>query len=197
MRRSHSGSNPDDIDVTALLRAWPKGGVQAQEQLMQVVYTELHRQAKRAMRRESPGHTLQPTDLVHEAYLRLVGQRRVVWKNRAHFYGVAAQVMRRLLVDHERRRRTAKRGGDVQRISLAENDAPGRGGDEGVDVLALHDALNRLAAIDAEQARHVELRYFGGLTIGETAKVLGISMATLKRDWRFTRAWLRRELMPS
>ena len=197
MRRSHSSSTPDDIVVTALLKAWPNGGSQAEEQLMRAVYAQLHLQAKRAMRAESPGHTFQTTDLVHEAYLRLVGQRRVAWQNRAHFYGIAAQVMRRLLVDHARGRGAAKRGGGMQRISLDENKAHASNGDEGVDVLALHDAIDRLAALDAEQARLVELRYFAGLTIVETAKALGVSTATLKRDWEFTRRWLHRELSPA
>jgi RNA polymerase sigma factor (TIGR02999 family) len=197
MRPSHSGSTPDEIDVTALLKAWPNGGAQAEEQLIRAVYAQLHLQARRAMRAESPGHTFQTTDLVHEAYLRLVGQRRVAWKNRAHFYGIAAQVMRRLLVDHARGRLSAKRGGGMQRISLDENNAQASNGDDGVDVLALHDAIDRLATVDAEQARLVELRYFAGLTIGETARALGISTATLKRDWQFTRAWLHRELCPT
>ena len=183
-------------DVTELLRAWSEGDRSAQEPLLRAVLGELRRQAARAMRRESPTHTLQPTALVNEAYLRLIDQQRVQWRNRAHFFGVAASLMRRILVDHARSRLAAKRGGDVQRVSIGDVEPPDRASEsaQDVDVLALHEALERLAALDPEQARLVELRYFSGLTIEETAEALGVSPATVKREWRFARAWLRREL---
>jgi RNA polymerase sigma factor (TIGR02999 family) len=163
--------------------------------LLPAVYDELHRQAERAMRREHDAHTLQATALVNEAYLRLVDQSRVEWKNRAHFFGIAAQVMRRILVDHARSRLAGKRGAGAQRLTLDDEnvgapDAPAGG----VDVLDLHDALERLGAMDATQARVVELRYFSGLNIEETAEALAISPATVKREWSVARAWLRREL---
>ena len=162
---------------------------------MAAVYAELHRQAARAMGRESPEHTLQATALVSEAYLRLIDQSRVQWRNRAHFFGVAAQLMRRVLVDHARGRLADKRGGGARQFTLGDADAASdEPNDAGVDVLALHEALERLAALDADQARVVELRYFGGMTIEDTAEVLGVSPATVKREWAVARAWLRREL---
>jgi RNA polymerase sigma factor (TIGR02999 family) len=191
--------SPDDDasdtprDVTALLLAWRAGDAQAGERLLPMVYEELHRQAARAMRREDDAHTLQPTALVHEAYLRLVDQRRVEWKNRAHFFGVAAQAMRRVLVDHARGRLAEKRGGALQRVTLGDAGSEAST-DAGLEVLALHEALERLAQLDADQARLVELRYFGGLGIDETAEALGVSAATVKREWAVARAWLRREL---
>jgi RNA polymerase sigma factor (TIGR02999 family) len=180
-------------DVTALLLAWRGGDHSVGEQLLPAIYAELHRQAERAMRREASEHTLQPTALVHEAYLRLIDQSRVEWRNRSHFFGVAAQVMRRILVDHARGRLAAKRGGDVQRLTLSDAEAPASA-DDGVDVLALHEALESLAKLDPRQARIVELRYFTGLTIEETAEALEMSPATVKREWSVARAWLRREL---
>ena len=188
-------SDPADAtppDVTPLLVAWGAGDAAAGEQLLPAVYAELRRQAARAMRREGDEHTLQATALVHEAYLRLVDQKRVVWRNRSHFFGIAAQMMRRVLVDHARGRDAAKRGGGAQRITLGDADAVAT--DAGVDVLALHEALERLAALDADQARLVELRYFAGLSIEETADALEVSPATVKREWATARAWLRREL---
>jgi len=179
-------------DVTKLLLAWRGGEPSAGDQLLPVIYAELHRQAARAMRREPSEHTLQATALVHEAYLRLVDQSRVQWRNRAHFFGVAAQLMRRILVDHARSRHAEKRGGGMQRITL--NDADAAVGDRDVDVLDLHEALETLAALDPLQARLVELRYFTGLNIKETAEALDISPATVKREWAIARAWLRREL---
>jgi RNA polymerase sigma factor (TIGR02999 family) len=147
------------------------------------------------MRREGSEHTLQATALVHEAYLRLVDQHHVVWRNRAHFFGVAAQLMRRILVDHARSRHAAKRGGGMQQLALGDADAAASpAADDGVDVISLHEALERLAALDPAQARLVELRYFGGLNIDETAQALDISPATVKREWATARAWLRREL---
>jgi len=180
-------------DVTALLLAWRAGDPGAGERLLPAVYAELHRQAERAMRRENEEHTLQATALIHEAYLRLVDQRRVEWRNRAHFFGIAAQTMRRVLVDHARGRLAEKRGGAMQRVTLGEVGA-GPGSDPALDVLALHEALERLAELDADQARLVELRYFGGLGIEETAEALGVSTSTVKREWAVARAWLRREL---
>lgn len=180
--------------VTALLRAWTAGDDAALDALVPVVYTELRRQAARAMRRESTGHTLSPTALVHEAYVRLVQAERVPWQNRAQFFGVAARLMRRVLVDHARARHAAKRGGHDRQISLADVGQAEEDGTDAADVLAVHDALQRLAALDPEQARLVELRYFGGLTIEETATVLSVSPATVKREWVIARAWLRREL---
>jgi RNA polymerase sigma factor (TIGR02999 family) len=184
-------------DVTQLLLAWGAGDPTAGDRLLPAVYAELRRQAARAMRRESSEHTLQATALVHEAYLRMVDQRRVVWRGRAHFFGVAAQVMRRILVDHARERHAAKRGGGLRQLTLGDADAAAPAAEQGVDVLALHEALERLAALDAHQARLVELRYFGGLSIEETAEALEVSPATVKREWAVARAWLRRELSAS
>jgi RNA polymerase sigma factor (TIGR02999 family) len=182
-------------DVTPLLLAWGSGDKSAGERLLPAIYEELHRQAARAMRREAEEHTLQATALVHEAYLRLVDQRRAEWQNRAQFFGVAAQIMRRILVDHARAQHATKRGGAMQQITLGDaHQVSATDGDNALDVLALHDALERLAEIDPDQARVVELRYFGGMNIEETAEALGISPATVKREWAVARAWLRREL---
>ena len=181
-------------DVTGLLLAWRRGDQAAAERLLPAIYDELHRQAERAMRRETESHTLQPTALVHEAYLRLIDQRRVEWRSRAHFFAIASQSMRRILVDHARGRLTAKRGKGTRHLTLESAHASPDQDDGEIDVLALHEALERLAALDAEQARLVELRYFGGLNIEETAEALGVSPATVKREWASARAWLRREL---
>ena len=183
--------------ITELLAAWAAGDRRAADRLLPAVYDELRRQAARAMRREPDGSTLQPTALVHEAYLRLVDQR-APWHSRAQFFGVAAQAMRRVLVDHARARHAAKRGGGAPQITLGDAAAqqPGAAADSAADVLALHDALTRLAALDPDQARLVELRYFAGLTIEETAAALGSSPATVKREWAVARAWLHRELSP-
>ncbi len=181
-------------DVTALLGDWSRGNRTALSQLLPLVYTELRRVAARQLRTERPDHTLQPTALVHEAYLRLVDQRQVDWRNRAHFFGVAAQVMRRILVDHARRHGANKRGQGVRCVSMDEAQdvaAPNE-----IPVLALDHALDRLAKVDAELTRIVELRAFGGLTIEEAAHVLGVSPSTAKRDWRTAKAWLNRELAP-
>lgn len=179
--------------MTLLLTAWRNGDTSAADQLMPLIYDELHRSAARAMRGESTGHTLQPTALVNEAYLRLVDQSRAVWQNRAQFFGVAAQVMRRVLVDHARARLSEKRGGGARAITLDDlRDASLPPID--VDILDLNEALEKLAALDPVQARVVELRYFTGLNIDETAEALGISPATVKREWTVARAWLRREL---
>jgi RNA polymerase sigma factor (TIGR02999 family) len=184
--------------VTGLLLAWGAGDEGARDALLAAVYAELHRQARRAMRRESAGHTLQPTALVHEAYLRLVDQRRAHWESRTQFFAVAAQVMRRVLVDYARARRRAKRGGGAAALSLTGADAVGdpSAAPPGVDALALDDALTRLAALDAPKARLVELRFFAGLSVPEAAAALGVSPATAGREWAVARAWLRRELAP-
>jgi RNA polymerase sigma factor (TIGR02999 family) len=187
--------------VTPLLLAWGSGDRAALDALVPVVYSELRRQAARALRREGAGHTLQATALVHEAYLRLVDQRRAEWRNRAQFFGVAAELMRRVLIDHARARHTAKRGGGAAPVTLglggaglSDAAADVAAEEPAAEVLALDEALSRLAAMDPEMARLVELRYFGGLTIEETAEVLGVSPATVKREWATARGWLRREL---
>ena len=190
-----SSSDATPPDVTQLLLGWSVGDRSAGDGLMASVYDELHRQAARAMGRETPDHTLQATALVSEAYLRLIDQRRVQWRNRAHFFGVAAQLMRRILVDHARGRHAAKRGGGARQLTLGDADSAREMPDEsGVDVLVLNEALERLATIDPHQARIVELRYFGGMTIEDTAEATGVSPATVKREWAIARAWLRREL---
>jgi RNA polymerase sigma factor (TIGR02999 family) len=195
MPSEHPRPESTPSDVTQLLVAWGAGDAAAAERLVPAVYAELRRQAARAMRREGCENTLQTTALVHEAYLRLVDQRRVVWRSRAHFFGVAAQLMRRILVDHARGRHAAKRGGGLQQLALVDADAAIPAAAEvGVEVIALHEALERLAALDPAQARLVELRYFGGLSIEETADALDVSPATVKREWAIARAWLRREL---
>ncbi len=176
-------------DVTRLLQDWSEGDEGAAERLMPLVYDELRRLARDYLRRERPGHTLQPTALVNEAYLKLVDQRDARWQSRAHFYGVAAQLMRRILVDHARAHEAEKRGGEFQKLSLDENlDAAG--GERDVNLVALDDALNRLAEMDPQKSKIVELRFFGGLSIEETAEVLGIGTATVIRQWRMAKAWL-------
>jgi RNA polymerase sigma factor (TIGR02999 family) len=175
-----------------MLLRWRSGDEQALNQLMPLVYDELHRLAGRYLRRERPGHTLQTTALVHEAYLRLVDQTHPNWQNRAHFFGVAAQLMRRILVDYARTQQAAKRGSGVIRLTL--DDAGMKAKEREAELLALDDALADLAAIDARQSRLVELRYFAGLNIEETAEVLGLSPATVKREWSSARAWLYNQL---
>jgi RNA polymerase sigma factor (TIGR02999 family) len=179
-------------DVTELLHAWSQGDRAALEKLLTLVYPELHQQAERFMRAQSPGHTLQVTALIHEAYLRLAGGQRVDWQSRAHFFGVAGKAMRSILVDHARARLAAKRGGGAGPMTLGAGAAAAS--ESEVDVLALDEALGRLATLDPDQSRLVELRYFAGLGIEETAEVLGVSAATVKRRWRVARAWLKREL---
>ncbi len=187
-----TGSQHSGGVVTALLREWRRGDRAALDQLVALVYAELHSLARHHLRRERAAHTLQPTAVVHEAYLRLIGAQQVPWKDRAHFFGVASRLMRQVLVDHARARRAQKRGGGATLVDLTSADpaAPA----PAVDVLALHEALGRLAALDAAQERVVEMRYFGGLTVEETAEVLDISPATVKRDWASARAWLLREM---
>ncbi len=179
-------------NITDLLISYGRGDKESLDKLMPAVYDELRRQAARYLRREQPGHTLQTTALIHEAYLRLVDQRNVQWQNRAHFFGIAAQMMRRILVDHARTKKRAKRGGSDIRVSLDDAKVVATGQD--LDVVALDEALDRLEAIDAQQSRVVELRFFSGLTVEETAEVMHISPATVKRDWSMAKAWLHREL---
>ena len=179
-------------DVTRLLQAWNDGQPGALDSLMPIVYGELHRLAKASLRRERPDHTLQATALVNEAYVRLVGQTRMRWQNRAQFFGTAAQFMRRILVDHARDRLSAKRGAGAPRIELDEAILATQ--ERGIDLLALDAALERLELLDARQGRLVVLRFFGGLTIEEAAEVLEVSPATAKREWVTARMWLRREL---
>ena len=179
-------------DVTALLGDWSRGNRTALSQLLPLVYAELRRVAARQLRNERADHTLQPTALVHEAYIRLVGQRQGDWQNRAHFFGVAAQVMRRILVDHARSHGAIKRGDGVRCVSIDE--AKEVAASNAIPVLALGQALNRLEKVDSELATIVELRAFGGLTVEEAAQVLSVSPSTAKRDWRTAKAWLNREL---
>ena len=179
-------------NITQLLERWGTGNKEVLDELLPIVYDELRRQAARYLRRERIGHTLQTTALIHEAYIRLVDQRNVRWQNRAHFFGIASQLMRRILVDHARTKKRAKRGGSDIRVSLTDIVASTKA--EDLDVIALDEALNRLATIDQQQARVVELRFFSGLTVEETAEVLSISPATVKRDWSMAKAWLHREI---
>jgi RNA polymerase sigma factor (TIGR02999 family) len=178
--------------VTALLTDWSRGDTSALDQLLPLVYAELRRIAARQLRSERANHTLQPTALVHEVYLRLVDQRQVDWQNRAHFLGVAAQTMRRVLVDHARRHGAHKRGGGAPCMSI--DDAADVAASQEVPLISLDLALTRLAEVDPSLAKIVELRAFGGLTIEEAAHVLKVSPSTAKRDWRTARAWLNREL---
>lgn len=180
-------------NVTQLLVKWGEGDQQARDDLMPLVYSELRRLARHYLRRERPGHTLQPTALVNEAYLKLIDQKTARWQNRAQFYGVAAQLMRRILVDHARQHQAAKRGGPSQeRLSITSVGQLGENPD--LDLLALHEALEELKTFDSQQERIVELRFFGGLSIEETAEVMGLGHATVERDWKMARAWLRRKL---
>ena len=179
-------------DVTGLLRQWNDGDQQARERLVELVYDQLHRLAQAQLRREHAPRTLGPTGLVHEAYLRLAGQDGLDWKDRAHFYGIAAVTMRRVLVEAARRRGSAKRGGDWRRVTLGAEIGALEA--RGVDLLDLDRALDALAALDPRQARIVELRFFGGLTIEEAAEVMQTSPSSVKRDFRSAKAWLFREL---
>ena len=186
-------TEPSSRDITQMLIDWSNGDRAALDRLIPVVYAELRRQAARHLRRERAGHSLQTTSLIHEAYLRLVDQREVRWQNRAHFFAVASQLMHRILVDHARRRHRAKRGGSAARLPLEEALVIAAEKSD-VDLLALDEALERLAAIDPRQSRIVELRFFSGLSIEETAEVLGVSPATVKNDWNVAKVWLRREM---
>jgi RNA polymerase sigma factor (TIGR02999 family) len=184
--------NSSPHQITELLKAWSHGDQSARDQVLQVVYEELRRMAHHHMRKERPGHTLQTSALVHEAYVRLVDQTDVEWQNRAHFYGIAAQTMRRILVDHARARQYAKRGGDAHPVSLDEGAIVSE--ERTAEVIALDEALAGLAAVDQRKSQIVELRFFGGLSIEETAVVLAVSPGTVMRDWTLAKAWLRREM---
>jgi RNA polymerase sigma factor (TIGR02999 family) len=184
--------NEPGHEVTELLRAWSGGDLEARDRLMPLVYQELRRRAAAHLRRERRDHTLQPTALVHEAYLRLVDQKRIVWQNRAQFLAVASQMMRRVLVDRARARRMAKRDGNWARVSLDETVLMTPPGD--VDVLDLDRALTGLAAFDERKSRIAEMRFFGGLSLEETGHALGLSVATVERDWQAARAWLFKTL---
>ncbi len=193
--------SPVSASVTRLLVEWREGRDDALERLLPLVYDQLRRLAERQMRRERADHTLRPTALVNELYLLLVHQRSATWDNRAHFFALAAQLMRRILVDHARARQADKRGGSAPKVDIdevAEIGGPGANGRADgsgpIEVLAIDEALGRLATLDAEQARIVELRFFAGLTVEETAHVLNRSPRTIKREWRLAKAWLHREL---
>ena len=181
-------------DLTQLLVAWSGGDHAAAEPLISAVYAELKRLARYQLARER-GHTLQPTALVHEAYIKLIDQRSVDWQNRAHFFGIAAQLMRRIVLKRARRRAAAKRGGGIADLNFEEALIPAA--ERPWDLIALDDALTRLGAMDARQSQVVELRYFGGLDVEETAAVLGISAGTVKREWRSAKAWLHKEIARS
>ncbi len=183
----------DSKDITLLLREWSDGNGEALDALVPLVYEELRRQAARYLRRERPDHTLQTTALIHEAYLKLVDQKNVRWQNRAHFFAIAAQAMRRILVDYARAKHRDKRGGEAQKIPLEETVALAAE-EESVDLIALDEALERLAGVDEQKARIVELRYFSGLSVEETAEVLKTSPRTIERGWTTAKAWLHREL---
>ena len=191
MQRAAQPAEPAVGDISKLLRAWSDGDQSALERLTPIVYNELHRLARRYMRRERPGHSLQTTALVNEAYMRLVDYKRMQWQNRAHFFAVSSQLMRRILVEHARRR-NLKRGGGVQHVSLEE--AAVVGSDQDADLVALDHAMNALAQIDPRKVQVVEMRFFGGLGVEETAEVLKVSPVTVKRDWRGAKAWLYREM---
>jgi RNA polymerase sigma factor (TIGR02999 family) len=193
MNGTDSVAVPGDTGVTALLEAWVSGDSEAEERLLRAVYAELRSIAARLFRRERLDHTLQPTAVVHEAFLKLIGGARLEFRDRAHFFAVAAQAMRQILVDHARARRAAKRGGAETKIEWVE-DLAACAAPRIVDVIAVDDALGRLADLDRTQARVVELRYFAGLSVDETAEVLGRSAPSIKRDWRLAKAFLFREL---
>jgi RNA polymerase sigma factor (TIGR02999 family) len=184
--------NAASHQITLLLGDWSKGDEFALEQLMPLVYEELRQMAKRYMRRQPSGHTFQTTELIHEAYLKIARQEEQNWQNRAHFFGAAAQAMRHILVDYARSKNSKKRGGLVEKITLEENLVVSANRSE--EIIALDDALSELAALDERKSRVVEMKFFGGLNIEEIGEVLKISPETVKRDWRFARTWLLREL---
>jgi RNA polymerase sigma factor (TIGR02999 family) len=184
--------NPGSQDVTKLLVDWSNGDQAALDKLLPLVNAELRQLARRYMRRENPGRTLQTSALVNEAYLRLIDQKHVQWQNRAHFFGIAARLMRRILIDHARSHQYAKRGGGALKVSLDEVAAVTEA--RAAELLAVDEALEKLTAMDARKGRIVELRFFGGLTEEETAEVMGISLPTVQREWRAAKAWLRRML---
>ena len=182
----------DTPDLTELLSDWQQGDQQALAKLTPLVYDELRRIAHRYVQRERNGHTLETTALVNEAYLRLAGQKNIGWQNRSHFFAFTAQVMRHILIDHARRRRYAKHGGDTAQVSLAEAELMSR--ERASELVALDEALNELGKLDPRKSRVVELRYFGGLGLAETAEVLEVSVMTVRRDWRAAKAWLFRRM---
>jgi RNA polymerase sigma factor (TIGR02999 family) len=184
--------NIESLEITQLLVDWGKGNEFALEKLIPLVYDELRRMAKRYMRGQSSAHTLQTTELIHEAYLKLVDNNEKEWKNRSHFFGVAAQAMRHILVDYARAKQSQKRGGIQQQVTLDENAV--LSSDSSDDIVALNDALEKLGKLDERKVKVVEMKFFGGLTMEEIAEVLKISAETAKRDWRFARTWLLREL---
>jgi RNA polymerase sigma factor (TIGR02999 family) len=198
--KSSSGYNrrfmppPLSPNITQLLLDWRNGDEAARDQLLPIVYAELRSLAESHLRRERPDHTLQPTALLHEAYLRLIGQDHPEWNSRAHFYGVTSRLMRQILVEHARRHSAARRGGEQRKVSLDE--AVVYSPERAAEMVALDDALTRLAAFDERKSRVIELRYFGGLGVEETAEALSLSVATVRREMRFAEAWLRRELEP-
>jgi len=191
MQKAAQPAEPAVGDISMLLRAWSGGDQGALDRLTPIVYRELHGLARRYMQRERPGHSLQTTGLVNEAYMRLVDYKRMRWQNRAHFFAVSAQVMRRMLVEHARRH-NLKRGGGLQHVSREE--AAVVGGDRAADLVALDDAMNALARLDARKVQVVKMRFFGGLSVEETAEVLKVSSITVMRDWSTAKAWLYRKL---
>jgi RNA polymerase sigma factor (TIGR02999 family) len=185
-------NKPPPNEITERLIAWGAGDRAALDQLLPVVYQELRRMAGNYLRQENPGHTLQPTALVHEAWLRLIDQARVDWRNRAQFFGVAAQMMRRILVDHAKAKHREKRGGDAVKLSL--DDVINLSRERAADLIALDDALNELTRVDERKSRVVELRYFGGFTVEEIAQILEVSPETVMRDWKLAKAWLYQQI---
>lgn len=185
-------NTPPPNEITERLIAWGAGDRAALDQLLPAVYQELRRIAGNYLRQENPGHTLQPTALVHEAWLRLIDQTRVNWRNRAQFFGVAAQLMRRILVDHAKTKHREKRGGDAVKLSL--DDAINLSSERAAELLALDDGLDELTRVDERKSRVVELRYFGGFSVEETAQILGVSPETVMRDWKLAKAWLYQQI---
>jgi RNA polymerase sigma-70 factor, ECF subfamily len=192
VRATVSPMTSSSSSVSQLLKAWSQGDEAALEQLTPLVYDELHRLARRFMRRESPGHTLQTSALVNEAYLRLIDQRNVSWQNRSHFFGIASQLMRRILVDHARSQARQKRGGNAQRLSLDATAVLTK--ERVVDLVAIDEALTKLAEFDSQKSRIVEMKFFGGLTNDEVAECLNVSSRTIEREWRKSKAWLKSAL---
>jgi len=188
-----TGEHKSAPRITELLYEWGDGNAQAMDELLPLIYDDLRRRAAGYLRDERPNHTLQTTALVHEAFLKLADQRRVEWKNRGHFFAIAAQAMRRILVDHAKNRHRAKRGGSAEDLPLEEALLLAAG-ENGIDIAALDEAMSRLSEFDPQQEKLVELRYFGGLSLDETAKELNISRATAAREWQVAKAWLHREL---
>lgn len=185
-------TTPSSPEITQMLRAWGQGDQAAVETVLPLVYDELHRMAKRYLARQQPGHTLQTTALIHEAYLKLADQKEKLWENRAHFFAVAARAMRHILVDYARARHSRKRGGDAQQVELDE--ALMISDERGAELVALDEALTALAAVDPRKSLVVELRFFGGLSEEETAEALAVSVVTVRRDWRAAKLWLLRQM---